>query len=410
MRLGAVLAVLVVGSVGFGQTGQAPRRRTADEVLLVCNASSPTSLSIGDYYAGKRHVRNRVEVRCEDSAVKTDNETISLSDFRSEIEGPIRTFLSSHPKIDFIVLTKGIPIRIVGAPIGSCDENSKEPEATRGHPSVDSYLASLDYLAMPGSRRISIAGSGAIGAAYWNRYWNAHEPFSHAKFGGYLVTRLDGYTEAQAKALVDKALYAEGHAREILGSGEVLLDVQPAFGLGDKTTQPGPIVGDDIPRESDYSEFNADMAHAHDILSGRGVKNELDLSDTFIGNRHDLLGYFSWGSNDAKYSADAYQSLTFAPGSLCDTAVSTSARTFLPTEGGQSLLIDLISHGLTCGKGYSDEPLLQAIASPTIALERYTAGYTMAESFYAASHFVAWEDIVVGDPLCAPYLHLHLAK
>jgi len=27
----------------------------------------------------------------------------------------------------------------------------------------------------------------------------------------------------------------------------------------------------------------------------------------------------------------------------------------------------------------------------------------MAESFYAASRFVGWEDIVIGDPLCCPY-------
>jgi hypothetical protein len=58
----------------------------------------------------------------------------------------------------------------------------------------------------------------------------------------------------------------------------------------------------------------------------------------------------------------------------------------------------------TCGKGYVDEPLLQANASPTIVMDRYTSGYTMAESFYAASHFVGWEDVVIGDPLCSPYL------
>ena len=65
--------------------------------------------------------------------------------------------------------------------------------------------------------------------------------------------------------------------------------------------------------------------------------------------------------------------------------------------------MDLIAHGLTCGKGYTDEPLLQAIASPSIALDRYTVGYTMAESFYAASALVGWEDIVIGDPLCRAY-------
>lgn len=128
------------------------------------------------------------------------------------------------------------------------------------------------------------------------------------------------------------------------------------------------------------------------------------MTTAFIGGRSNLLGYFSWGSNDAhSYSTTAYLSLFFAPGALCDTAVSTSARTFLPTRGGQSLLVDLIAHGLTGGKGYTDEPLLQAVASPTIVFDRYTAGYTLAESFYAASHFVCWEDVVIGDPLCSPY-------
>ena len=27
----------------------------------------------------------------------------------------------------------------------------------------------------------------------------------------------------------------------------------------------------------------------------------------------------------------------------------------------------------------------------------------VAESFYAASHFVGWEDVVIGDPLCCPF-------
>jgi hypothetical protein len=67
-------------------------------------------------------------------------------------------------------------------------------------------------------------------------------------------------------------------------------------------------------------------------------------------------------------------------------------------------MVDLIAHGLTGAKGYTDEPLLQAIASPTIVFDRYTDGYTLAESFYAASHFVGWEDVVIGDPLCSPYL------
>jgi uncharacterized protein (TIGR03790 family) len=374
-------------------------RRTPDQVLVVFNANSPVSRAIVDDYARKRKVTNMLSVQCQDSALNTENETITFAAYVQSVENPLREYLAAHTNIDFIVLTKGVPIRITGSAMGSCDEHSFAPADVRGHPSVDSTLAALDYTNLLGTLKIDIAGSGAIGCAYSNRYWNASEPFSHTKFGGYLVTRLDGYTEADARALVSRALAAE----RALTNGTVLLDVQPIFRLGDRLTQPAPIAGTNIPSESTWSEFNADMLHAHDVLTARGISDELDLSETFVGQRSNLLGYFSWGSNDPRFSEHAYQTLFFAPGSLSDTAVSTSARTFLPTRGGQSLLVDLIAHGLTCGKGYVDEPLLQAVASPTIAMERYTSGYTMAESFYAASHFVGWEDVIVGDPLCCPY-------
>ena len=569
-------------------------RRSPHQVLLIFNANSPVSEAIANDYASKRHVTNILSIRCKDSAISAENESIPWSGYRQSIETPVREYLAVHTNIDIIVLTKGVPIRITGAPMGSSDQiggfnysgqgaypdpghnywnpvklggttfgarlsdgttaspvtltdasaddydgeqgeqntpaglespyafekddavvtdtlnnvppgtyrlylygknddidyadrgtvftvsvgdtsygarrtvntvttsfnegddyvvftnmtvgqagsitfaytanmaatrvhnpqsegvfnglqlvsfdgkvvnfdvagaHTLDPIRRAGRPSVDSTLAALNYTNLPGALIINITGSGATGFAFSNRYWNATEPFSHAKFGGYLVTRLDAYTEAGAEALVTEALEAERG----LTNGKVLFDVQPIFGLGDKASQPSPITGTVILRESPWNEYNADMRHAHEVMVRRGVPDELDLSEQFVGQRTNLLGYFSWGSNDARYSSRAYQTLFFAPGSISDTAVSTSARTFLPTEGGQSLLVDLIAHGLTCGKGYVDEPLLQAIASPTITMDRYTSGYTMAESFYAASRFVGWEDIIVGDPLCCPY-------
>jgi len=411
-RIGCLLALLgpVLGAwtqpVMAGKPGP-------DQVLLVVNTSSPVAREIAADYAAKRHIKNILNVQCQDSALSTENESITLADFIPAIQNPLRGYLAAHTNINFIVLTKGIPIRITGAPLGSCDEHSRVPENIRGRPSVDSWLAALDYASLPDAMKIRIAGSGAIGCAYSNRYWNATEPFSHAKFGGYLVTRLDGYNAADAMALTTHALAAEADFAPILARGKVLLDTEPAFGMGDKATQPGPITSTNIPAESAWSEFNADLCHASDVLTQRGVPVELEGTTNFVGGRSNLLGYFSWGSNDERswggnefYSTNAYLSLYFAPGALSDTAVSTSARTFLPTSGGQSLMVDLIAHGLTGAKGYSDEPLLQAIASPTIVFERYTAGATMAESFYAASHFVGWEDVVVGDPLGAPYATL----
>jgi chitodextrinase len=54
-------------------------------------------------------------------------------------------------------------------------------------------------------------------------------------------------------------------------------------------------------------------------------------------------------------------------------------------------------------KGYVYEPLLRACAHPDILFDRYTDGYNLAESYYMASNFLGWMDVVVGDPKIIPY-------
>ena len=368
---------------------------TPAEVLVIINDASPTSRSVGMDYAGKRHVKNVLHIRCEDSALSQQNETIQLKDYSERIEAPLRAFLQSHDFINFIVITKGIPIRISGAAFGWADSESNRSA------SLDSQVAALDYDKLPDAVKVEFRMSDktASGWAWENRYWNAKVPFTHSQFGGYLVTRLDGYTQAAAVSLTARALAAEKH----LGRGVILLDVDASRGLGDKTTQPAPLSSKVITAESSWDTWNADMVHAPDDLVKRRIPDQIDLSDLFIGSEESLLGYFSWGSNDAHFSQTAYNSLHFLPGAIGDTAVSTGARSFFHQAEGQSMIADLIDQGITGVKGYSDEPLLQAVASPTIALDRYLSGFTLAESFYAASHFVGWTDVVIGDPLTRPY-------
>jgi uncharacterized protein (TIGR03790 family) len=390
---GILVLLLTLISLIPSSAATTASKHSLREVLLVYNANSPISTAIARDYARKRHVTNIVVIHCIDSAISRTNETIPMADYNKEIASPISSYLAHHNQINFIVLTKGVPIRIDGGITGSKDVGSQQTLK----PSVDSYLAAIDYPVIPGTVKISITGSGAVGYGWINRYWKATVPFTHAAFGGYLVNRLDGYTQTDAMALVTRALSAD---KSNWRGEKVLLDVQPDFKMDDKTVQPLPVTGT-IPAESDWGSWNADMAKAAEQLSTSAIPVELDLNKAFVGDRTNLLGYFSWGSNDSHYKKQAYQSLSFAPGSIGDTAVSTSARTFLPTSGGQSLITDLIAHGITGVKGYTNEPLLQAIASPSITVDRYFfSGFNLAESFYAASRFVGWEDIVIGDPLC----------
>ncbi len=367
-------------------------QRSPSEVLLVYNTNSPISTAIGKDYMAKRHVRNVVKVQCADSALTTANETIAYADYTQEIATPIQRYLATHQNINFIVLTKGVPLRVNGALTG---DGAPGPLQA----SLDSALAAIDYPTIPGAVKANLAGSGTVGTGWINRYYNATVPFTHAKFGGYLVTRLDGYTQADAMGLVRQALLAE-HTHF---HGKILFDVQSDFGVGDKATQPLVHAPDTVTEEAPYGTWNADMLHASDILEASGIPHETDITQPFIGDRSHLLGYYSWGSNDSHFAPDAYESLQFAPGSICDTAVSTSGRTFLPTTGGQTLMADLIAHGLTCCQGYTDEPILDGISSPTIDLSRYLSGWTMAESFYAGTRYIGWVGVCVGDPLCCPY-------
>ena len=80
-----------------------------------------------------------------------------------------------------------------------------------------------------------------------------------------------------------------------------------------------------------------------------------------------------------------------------------AARRDRQTESVAALIADLIAQGVSGVKGYTDEPLVQAVASPSIVFDRYTRGWTLAESFYAGSALVGWQDLVIGDPLARAY-------
>ncbi len=366
----------------------------AARVLVIENTASPMSVEIASDYMQKRGVTNVLKVECQDSGVSTQNETMKYGEFLEKIDKPLRTILAKKPGIDFIVLTKGIPIRLTGATTG----------VSGTQPSLDSTIAAIGYADRKDSIPIQLNDSGFTGKCWSNRFWNSRERFTHAKFGGYLVTRLDGYTADDAKLLTTFAMQSEKQRP----TGKFLIDVAEGHGIGSVDKVPLSAITDGkldmhMINEMAYNEWDADMVVAGKLLEKKGIPVMVDRTDVFIGRKSGIAGYSSWGSNDPKFDAQGYLMLRFDPGAIAETAVSTSARTFLPTSGGQSLIVDLIKGRVTGAKGYCDEPLLQAVASPTILFDRYTSGWTLAESYYAASRFVGWEDIVIGDPLCSPY-------
>lgn len=324
-------------------------------VLVVYNDNSAQSAEIAEVYVSARQIpkENVVSVSCPAS------EDVSEGDYQSLILEPVKQALRDNPNnIDFILLIKGVPIRRSG-PMQY---------------SVDASLAAMNSSAKAIEKPVREEILACL-----NPYFNADEPFSHKKFGLYLVTRIDGYTTADCKALIKRSLAAK---RE---KGLFFFDeaTNRAF-PGSKETQ--------------------DLLNiANEKLGGKGFESRIERSEEFVAPTEPLEGYASWGSNDSGYNAEAYHKLNFKAGSLAETFVSTSGRTFLPTTGGQSLIVDLIQQGVTGVKGYVSEPYTFALAHPDILFDRYTSGRNLAESFYSASLVIKWKDVVIGDPLCSPY-------
>jgi uncharacterized protein (TIGR03790 family) len=331
--------------------------------LVVINQNSPDSVAVGSFYVKKRAIpkENVVFVRT------TDAPNISLSDYAAKLESPVRqTIAKSKNKIDFIVLTKGVPFRLV-------DD---------GGYSVDGHLSAMALKVSPIRGDLPSASQAEQQAEVrrsLNPYFNKREPFSQAKFGIYLVTRLDGYTAADAKALVDRSVAAKKE------KGPFFFDM-----AGNR-------------KDGDYGQMNQSLKQASDALEFRDFDVVLDQEPAFVAPKSPVAGYASWGSNDAAYKRDIYNKLRFKPGAICETFVSTSAFTFSKREHWQSLIADLIEQGVTGVKGYVSEPYTFALARPQILFERYVSGFNLAESFYMASPVIKWKDVVIGDPLCAPY-------
>ena len=379
-----------------------------NRVLVIRNTNSSVSMAVADDYMTRRNVTKFLNISCNDNATDSNFNYLSFQEYNSQIENPIKNYLSTHPEIDFIVLTKGIPLLLYNTP--------NKPYG--GDCGIDSRIAAIDYELNSTSSIVNISdidyGNTFVGQAYANKFWNSTNRFNHSIFGGYLVTRLDGYTQADAIALTTRSLQAEANlANGINVSGDILLDACASFGFP-AGAQPYSIYLNNyvsgqtinITTEGPYGLYNVDMQEAANDLTANSIPNQFENTNTFVGNINNLKGYISWGSNDSSYIASNYNSLGFVPGALAETAVSTGARTFLPTVGGQSLIANLVAQGVTGVKGYATEPLLVAVASPKILFNRYTIGWTLAESFYCASRLVNWMDVVIGDPICRAYANV----
>lgn len=337
-------------------------------MLLVVNRNSPASREIADYYRPRRSVP--VANVCVIDA--PTEETIYWPAYIARVETPIADCLKKgklEEKILYIVLTMGVPLRIDGR--GGTLQTSE-------HSSVDSDLTLL-YAKLKGQQ---FAREGALPNPYFAK---RDMPFRHPIVPIYLVTRLAAYDIADVKGMIDRSLAARNR-------GKFVLDAGPGNGEGNNWLR------------------SAAMLLPEDRIV-------FDDTPKVLSDEQDVIGYASWGSNDAGRKR-RWTGFHWLPGAIATEFVSTNARTLKRppdtwnittfqdrehfwADSPQGLSADYIHEGVTGVSGNVFEPYLTGCVRPEYVLPAYAQGRNLAESFYMALPFLSWQGVVFGDPLCS---------
>jgi uncharacterized protein (TIGR03790 family) len=266
-----------------------------DDVLLVATSMSATSLAIRDYYTAQRGVSHVLTL----TNVSPTYEEMVASYTDSDIRIPIYNYIQQNGlagKINYIVLTKDFPIRI------KC-------------PTTYSLDASL----IPLTSTVCSSHPASPAPAYYNSAYTYTPVYSSAKFGSPLVTRLSGWSRADALAQVDRA-YGDK------STGNFVFD-KCIISNGGACAQGG----------LQYINTNMDTAMAR--LAAMGVSPSrfiVDDGSSYLFNQPNVLMYVSWGINDvhshdtlAEWNAHhASPGNSWLPGSVGEYYYSYSALTF----------------------------------------------------------------------------------
>ena len=223
---------------------------------------------------------------------------------------------------------------------------------TRGVPlmvegeSVDSELT-LAY-------RYMLTGSFPYGTRIENPYFAVGQnfrPFLRRDFDIYLVTRLI------SPDLVDRALKPES-------PGDYYFDLAS-------------------PQQSTESDW---MQEAASRLKKAGLNATVRYQAKVLENLSGVQGYVTQRTADAP----PIQWRSGAIATVLDKAAGGFAWSY-------------VTSGVTGFGSYVADPLSDGYFRPQILFPAYAAGYNLAEAFYASSRYLGWRQVVIGDPLAAPY-------
>ena len=356
----------------------------AKEMVIVVNRNDPDSLSIGQHYARQRGIPESRIVQLS-APIK---ETITIAEYAKTVANPLlnalienewvkgvkdrskdaygreRLSVSIH-NIPFVVLIKGVPLRIANDPLlleESTANLSAQFRVNNG--SVDGEIALL--LAPPQTSMTALVP---------NPYFEKSSISSTDANRLLRVTRLDGPTKANVINLIDRTLKAE----EIGLMGRAYIDTGGPHAKGDEWIRAAGAIAEAAFFDIDYETSKRAMNH----------RDRLDAPAIYMG----------WyrPHAQAQWRSPRWPVPPGAIGFHLHSFSGTSVRSTKTWLGA------FVAQGYCATVGNVYEPYLEYTHRPQVLLAHLMSGGNFGEAVALSMPSLSWQSVAIGDPLYRPF-------
>jgi uncharacterized protein (TIGR03790 family) len=351
-------------------------------VAVLYNSASEDSRALAGFYAKARAIPEDHLVGLE----LPDTEEISRADFDAKLRDRlIREYdrrewwtrgrdergqlAPTRSKIRILVCIRGVPSRISGTGPGK-PQPGEQPFAKTTQAAVDSELALLGIEGLP------------IEGIINNPYFKQEKSIAEARLPMTLVGRVDGPSMETCARLIKDAVEVEKSGLW----GMSVIDIARKF--------PDNPEGDPALEKIARAHREAGIPVSVDRFPDT-LPTNFPLRDTAL-----YFGWYDWNIN----GPFAREGFRFRKGAVAVHLHSFSAGQL--RDATKNWAAPLLEKGAAATLGNVFEPYLPLTHHFDLFNSRLMAGYTLVESAYMALPVLSWQNIVLGDPLYRPFLHL----
>ena len=393
--------ILVCGPPAGAMAGGGP-----ENVLLVVNRNSPTSLTIANHYIRLRGIPpgNVLSLPWEPAV-----QTTGVDTFRQRILAPVFEAIKKRrlaPQIDYVVYSSDFPWGINVSsdlakflvPGGQIDPSKlgsgrRQFQPPQGLKRAMGSISGLTYLWQPvmadNAGYLGLASNQYMRRASVQRKVPASLAFSSTYQFGPSGELLDRPGRRYLLSMMLSVTAGRGNSLE-----EVLSYLRRSA-KADGTHPRGTIYyleNKDVRSKARHDGFPAAVRElktlgvAAEVVQGTVPIGKKDVQGAMMGTAH-----FNWKATGS----------TILPGAICEHFTSFGG--IMHSGAGQTPLSELLRYGAAGASGTVVEPysVRQKFPEATIQVH-YARGCTLAEAFYQ-SVFAPYQLLIVGDPLCRPW-------